>query len=100
MPSGPGVLQLAGEAVHMGVEKLVRLLEYLLVGQPSDGVELALVVEVMVSASAVRRYQSETSVCALSLGSGDGEEEGTLTGDRRCHGLDAQLLTAFAIPDP
>ncbi|OKJ85715.1 hypothetical protein AMK33_38730 [Streptomyces sp. CB02400] len=53
----------------------------------------------MVWAAAWSRYQSETSVCGpypLPPGAGDGEEEGTLAGDRRCPSLDAQFLTTFA----
>lgn len=43
MPLGAGVLQLAREAVHVGVEHLVRLLEHLFIGQPPDCVGLAVV---------------------------------------------------------
>lgn len=96
MPSGLGVLQLAGEAVHVGVEQLSRLLEHLLVGEPSDCVELALVVGgdgVGVGMEEVP--EGDVGVRALLPRSGDGEEEGKLAGDRRCHGLDAQLLMAF-----
>lgn len=96
MPPGAGVLQLADETVHVGIEQFGWLLEYLLVGQPSDRVELSLVIGGDgVGVGLEQVPERNVGVRTVSPRSGDGQEERTLADDRRRYGLDAQLLTAF-----